>query len=115
MFLVIAILSPPFCLVLRAKHERPRVKVHGAWCFGHFLNIFILDEVAKHDSSAIIEIVALTLEDVACICLRQRQYMVLSTLFTVYIVFIVWKALYITWFHIAHDALPASGSGNATV
>ena len=52
-----------FALLLRAKHERPRVKVHGAWAFGHFLNIFVLDEPAKHDSSSIIEIIAQTIED----------------------------------------------------
>ena len=50
---------------LRAKHQRPRVKVHGAWAFGYTLNVYVLDECAAHDSSAIIEIVAATIEDVA--------------------------------------------------
>ncbi|CAL1146198.1 unnamed protein product [Cladocopium goreaui] len=49
---------------LRAKYQRPRVKVHGAWAFGYTLNVYILDEVAKHDSSAILEILSQTIEDV---------------------------------------------------
>ena len=51
---------------LRAKHQRPRVKVHGAWAFGYTLNVYVLDDSAPHDSSAIIEIVAATIEDVSC-------------------------------------------------
>ena len=46
----------------RSKHQRPRLKVHGAWAFGYVLEIFVMDDVAKHDSSCIIEILALTLE-----------------------------------------------------
>ena len=49
---------------LRAKYQRPRVKVHGAWAFGYTLNVYILDEVARHDSSAILEILSQTIEDV---------------------------------------------------
>ena len=56
------------CFQLRAKHQRPRVKVHGAWAFGYTLNVYVLDESAPHDSSAIIEIVAATIEDVALLC-----------------------------------------------
>ena len=47
-----------------AKYQRPRVKGHGAWAFGYTLNVYILDEVAKHDSSAILEILSQTIEDV---------------------------------------------------
>ena len=50
---------------LRAKHQRPRVKVHGAWAFGYSLNVYIMDESHPHDSSAIIEILSATLEDVS--------------------------------------------------
>ena len=49
---------------LRGKHERPRLKVHGAWSFGRVLNIFLLDDCAKHDSSAVTEMLAMTIEDV---------------------------------------------------
>lgn len=51
---------------LRGRHERPRLKVHGAWAFGRFLNIFLMDDVARHDSSTVIEMISLTLEAVAC-------------------------------------------------
>ena len=51
---------------LRSKHQRPRIKVHGAWAFGFCLNVYILDENAAHDSSAIIEMLSATLEDVTC-------------------------------------------------
>jgi len=49
--------------MLREKHQRPRVKVHGAWAFGYTLNVYVMDEPSPHDSSAIIEIVAATIED----------------------------------------------------
>lgn len=52
--------------LLRGRHERPRLKVHGAWAFGHYLNIYLMDDVAKHDSSSVIEMISRTLEDVAC-------------------------------------------------
>lgn len=62
-------------LALRAKHERPRVKVHGAWAFGRFLNIFVMDEVAKHDSSCIIEMLAITLENVSWYLVSSNEYL----------------------------------------
>ena len=54
--------SPQPELGLRAKHQRPRVKVHGAWAFGHCLVVGVLDESAKHDSACIIELLSLTIE-----------------------------------------------------
>ena len=51
---------PPW---LRSKYQRPRLKVHGAWAFGFCLNIFVMDDPSRHDSSAIIEILAITIED----------------------------------------------------
>lgn len=48
----------------RQKYQRPRLKIHGAWAFGYTLNVFIMDENAKHDSSAILEILTQTVEDV---------------------------------------------------
>ena len=48
----------------RSKHQRPRVKVHGAWAFGYTANVFIMDESARHDSSCILEILTQTIEDV---------------------------------------------------
>ena len=49
---------------VRAKHVRPTLKLHGAWCFGWVLDLWVLDEPTKHDSSCVIEIVALCLERV---------------------------------------------------
>lgn len=49
---------------VRAKHIRPTLKLHGAWCFGWVLDLWILDEPTKHDASCVIEIVALCLERV---------------------------------------------------
>lgn len=54
---------PIIAPMLREKHQRPRVKVHGAWAFGYTLNVYVMDEPSPHDSSAIIEIVAATIED----------------------------------------------------
>lgn len=48
----------------RDKHQRPRLKVHGAWAFGYCLNIFTIHDNGKHNSSCIIEILAQTLEEV---------------------------------------------------
>lgn len=48
----------------RQKYQRPRLKIHGAWAFGYTLNVFIMDENAKHDSSSILEILTQTVEDV---------------------------------------------------
>lgn len=52
-------------VVLRAAHHRPRMKVHGAWAMGYQLNVFLLDEPARHDSSAVIEMLAITIENVS--------------------------------------------------
>lgn len=57
-------LEPSAC-PLRAKYQRPRLKVHGAWAFGYQLSVAVMDETARHDSSSIIEILATTVEDAA--------------------------------------------------
>ncbi|CAK9073825.1 unnamed protein product [Durusdinium trenchii] len=51
-----------------AKHQRPRLKVHGVWCYGYTLNISILDDCSRHDSSAIIEMISQAVEDVSWLC-----------------------------------------------
>lgn len=48
---------------LRAKYHRPRLKVHGVWAFGYTLSIYCMDDVARHNSSCIIEVVARTLQE----------------------------------------------------
>ena len=62
--------TPPLAwsVVLRAKHQRPRLKVHGVWCYGYTLNISILDDCSRHDSSAIIEMISQAVEDVSWSC-----------------------------------------------
>ena len=62
--LVNLVLDLPAPASLRAKHQRPRMKVHGTWAMGYQLNVFLMDETARHDSSAIIEMLALTIEKV---------------------------------------------------
>lgn len=47
----------------RAKHQRPRLKVHGCWAYGFTVNTYILDEPSRHDSSAVIEMISSTIED----------------------------------------------------
>lgn len=39
------------------------MKIHGAWAYGFALNVFVLDEYSRHDSAAITEIIAITIED----------------------------------------------------
>ena len=39
--------------------------MHGAWAYGYQLSVMVMDETSAHDSSAIIEIMARTIEDVA--------------------------------------------------
>lgn len=54
---------------------RPRCKIHGCWAFGYSLNIAVLDEVQKHDSSCVLELIAQTLETVNGICIEQGTSM----------------------------------------
>lgn len=49
----------------RAKHIKPRLKVHGAWAFGYCCNVFAIDDCGRHNSSCVIDIVAQTLEEVS--------------------------------------------------
>lgn len=55
-----------------ARHISPTLKLHGCWCFGWTLDLHVLDESTKHDSSCIIEIVARCLERVSEISQRQN-------------------------------------------
>lgn len=48
-----------------AKHIHPTLKIHGCWCFGWTLDLHVMDEVRRHDSSCIIEIVARCLERIS--------------------------------------------------
>ena len=58
------LMDPIHCLAdLRSKHQRPRLKVHGVWAYGYIVNISVMDEVSRHDSSCIIEMISQTIED----------------------------------------------------
>lgn len=55
-----------------SKHQRPRLKLHGIWCFGYVLRIAVLEENTYHGSALVQELVALALEDIARICQAGR-------------------------------------------
>ena len=50
-------------VLVRSKYIRPRLKVHGVWCFNICLNISVLDETSKHDSNCVITVIAKALEE----------------------------------------------------
>ena len=54
-----------------SKIQRPKLKIHGCWCFGWVLRVAILEEDSVHGSSMVHELVSLTVEDVMEVC-RQR-------------------------------------------
>ncbi|CAE6916147.1 unnamed protein product [Symbiodinium sp. CCMP2456] len=54
---------------------RPRIKLHGVWCFGYTLQLFLLDEPTKHDSNCIQECLARTLERVSQLCEEKGEQM----------------------------------------
>ena len=42
------------------------MKCHGVWAYGWVLNVYFIDELGRHDSSAILEMVSRTIEDATC-------------------------------------------------
>lgn len=53
--------------------QRPKLKIHGCWCFGHVLRLAILEEGSFHGSSMVRELLSLTLEDVVQECARKGK------------------------------------------
>lgn len=51
-----------------AKHQRPKLKIHGVWCFGYVLRLVVLEEDTFHGSSLVHELLALTIEDIMEVC-----------------------------------------------
>ena len=45
-----------------SKQQRPKLKIHGAWCFGVTLQLGILEENTTHGSSLVQELLMITLE-----------------------------------------------------
>lgn len=62
-----------------AKHVRPSLKLHGCWAYGWVLDLHIMDEPTRHDSSTIVEIVSICLERVHQIC-QEKHLPMPSTL-----------------------------------
>ena len=56
-----------------SKFQRPKLKIHGVWAFGHVLRLAILEEGSYHGSSMVREVLALTLEDVVAECQRKGR------------------------------------------
>ncbi|CAJ1406435.1 unnamed protein product [Effrenium voratum] len=56
-----------------AKYNRPRLTLHGVWAFGRTLQLRVLDEPTRHDSSCIVEAIAHTLEEVFAEVERTQQ------------------------------------------
>lgn len=46
-----------FVTETRPSAKRPKMKVHGLWIFGYSLEIRVMDETLKHDSSCVTELI----------------------------------------------------------
>lgn len=53
--------------------QRPKLKLHGAWCFGHTFQLAILEENTVHGSSMVQEVLMRTLETVMKQCKDCHQ------------------------------------------
>ena len=51
-----------------AKGQRPKLKLHACWAYGHVLRVAILEETSYAGSSMIQELIALTVEDIMQEC-----------------------------------------------
>ena len=56
-----------------SKFQRPKLKIHAAWAFGHVLRVAILEERTFHGSSMVRELLSLVLEDVMVECGRAGR------------------------------------------
>lgn len=56
-----------------SKFQRPKLKIHAAWAFGHVLRVAILEERTFHGSSMVRELLSLVLEDVMLECERTGR------------------------------------------
>lgn len=56
-----------------SKLQRPKLKIHGAWCFGHTLQLAILEENTYHGSAMVQELLRITLEAVMQQCQDAGQ------------------------------------------
>lgn len=65
-----------------SKLQRPKLKIHGAWAFGHVLRLAILEETTYHGSSMVWELIASTIDD----AMQQRKELQLAEPDTVIVV-----------------------------
>lgn len=56
-----------------SKIARPKLKLHGAWCFGHTFQLAILEENTVHGSAMVQEVLMRTLEAVMQQCKDCHQ------------------------------------------
>lgn len=61
------------CCYRASKLERPKLKIHGAWCFGFNLVIGILEENTTHGSSLVQELLMICIERVMEHCRNSNQ------------------------------------------
>ena len=47
-----------------SKLARPKLKIHGAWCFGFNLQLAVLEENTTHGSALVVELLMITIEQV---------------------------------------------------
>ena len=58
-----------------AKYIRPKLKLHGSWVFGFSLELMVMDEPTRHDSSCVAEIIARSVERVFELCQKRGRQM----------------------------------------
>ena len=56
-----------------SKFQRPKLKIHAAWAFGHVLRVAVLEERSYHGSSMVRELLTLTMEDIIEECARTGR------------------------------------------
>ena len=56
-----------------SKLQRPKLKIHGSWCFGFNLQLAILEENTTHGSALVVELLAITIEKVMEHCRLTGQ------------------------------------------
>lgn len=56
-----------------SKLQRPRLKIHGAWCFNYTLQLAILEDITYHGSAMVQEVLMRTLEEVISQCKANHQ------------------------------------------
>lgn len=56
-----------------SKFQRPKLKIHAAWAFGHVLRVAVLEERSSHGSGMVRELLSLVMEDVMVECARTGR------------------------------------------